>query len=109
MHGEQLACDYLTDHHYQIVERNFRCKMGEIDIIAKKHEYVVFCEVKTRSGEHMLHPSLSVTQTKRKRLRKLGEYYLISKKIKNIQPRFDVIAISLVSSEAKIEHLENAF
>jgi len=57
--GEKLAADYLERIGYSILQRNFRCRYGEIDIIACNSEYLVFCEVKTRKGSAPLHPSLS--------------------------------------------------
>ena len=62
--GEQIACDFLQESGYRIVERNHRSRMGELDIIAEYEEFLVFCEVKTRRGTGVPHPSLSVTAKK---------------------------------------------
>ena len=75
--GEKLASDYLEQIGYSILERNFRCRFGEIDIIACNSEYLVFCEVKTRKGSAPLHPSLSVTKAKGKRIREFASFYLM--------------------------------
>ena len=75
--GEKLASDYLERIGYSILQRNFRCRYGEIDIIACNLEYPVFCEFKTWKGSAPLHPSLSVTKAKGKRIRELAGLYLM--------------------------------
>ena len=75
--GEKLASDYLEWICYSILQLNFRCRYGEIDIIACNYEYLVFCEVKTRKSSVPLHPSLSVTKAKGKRIRELASLYLM--------------------------------
>ena len=62
--GEQIACDFLKEQGYSIVERNHLSRLGEIDIVAEHMEYLVFCEVKTRRRRAGLHPSLSETAKK---------------------------------------------
>ena len=108
--GEKLASDYLERIGYSILQRNFRCRYGEIDIIACNSEYLVFCEVKTRKGSAPLHPSLSVTKAKGKRIRELASLYLMEHEDETRQPRFDVISVILNENhEGTLEHLENAF
>ena len=108
--GEKLASDYLERIGYSILQRNFRCRYGEIDIIACNSEYLVFCEVKTRKGYVPLHPSLSVTKTKGKRIRELAGLYLMEHQDETRQPRFDVISVIMNQNhEGTIEHLKNAF
>ena len=86
------------------------CRYGEIDIIACNSEYLVFCEVKTRKGSAPLHPSLSVTKAKGKRIRELAGLYLMENEDETRQPRFDVISVIMNQNhEGTIEHLENAF
>ena len=108
--GEKLASEYLERNRYTILQRNFRCRYGEIDIIVCNSEYLVFCEVKTRKGSARLHPSLSVTKAKGKRIRELASLYLMEHEDETRQPRFDVISVILNENhEGMIEHLENAF
>ena len=108
--GEKLASEYLERIGYTILQRNFRCRDGEIDIIVCNSEYLVFCEVKTRKGAAPLHPSLSVTKAKGKRIRELASLYLMEHEDETRQPRFDVISVILNENhEGMIEHLENAF
>ncbi|PIQ97014.1 MAG: YraN family protein, partial [Nitrospinae bacterium CG11_big_fil_rev_8_21_14_0_20_56_8] len=66
--GERKAADFLRSKGYRILQRNFRCAAGEIDIIAEDRKTVVFVEVKTRSGEGVGHPSLAVTPAKQKKI-----------------------------------------
>ena len=108
--GEKLALGFLERIGYSILQRNFRCRFGEIDIIASNSEYLVFCEVKTRKGSATLHPSLSVTKSKGKRIRELAGLYLMENEDVRRQPRFDVISVIMNQNhEGTIEHLENAF
>ena len=108
--GEKLASDYLERIGYSILQLNFRCRYGEIDIIACNSEYLVFCEVKKRKGSPPFHPSLSVTKAKGKRIRELANLYLMEHEDETRQPRFDVISVIMKQNhEGKIEHLENAF
>ena len=108
--GEKLAADYLERIGYSILQRNFRCRYGEIDVIACNSEYLVFCEVKTRKGSAPLHPSLSVTKVKGMRIRELASLYLMENEDETRQPRFDVISVIMNQNhEGTIEHLENAF
>ena len=108
--GEQIACDFLKEQGYSIIERNHRSRLGEIDIVAEHREYLVFCEVKTRRSRAGLHPSLSVTAKKIEKLRMLGEHYLSQKHLIHLQHRFDVIALQLAGKTTpEIDHLVYAF
>lgn len=107
--GEDLACEFLKQHHYQIIERNFRCELGELDIVAGIDEYLVFCEVKTRRGQGAIHPTASITTKKIKKLHELGLWYIQQKHLYQLQPRFDVVAIQWHSDQSpEIEHFINA-
>lgn len=105
--GEALAISYLKKKGYKILEKNYRTKFGEIDIIASKDDMVVFIEVKTRNTDNYGAPEESVTREKQERIKKAALYYL--KNLKNIPAlRFDVISIEL-KQEPRIEHIEYAF
>ena len=107
--GEQLALQFLKNRSYTIVECNYRCTIGEIDIVASIEEYLVICEVKTRQGG-WLHPSVSITPRKIRKLRQLGQFYINHKKKYHLQPRFDVITVQLhPNQEPIIDHFVNAF
>ena len=108
--GEKLALGFLERIGYSILQRNFRCRYGEIDIIDCNSEYLVFCEVKTRKGSAPLHPSLSVTKAKGNRIRELAGLQLMENEDETRQPRFDVISVIMNQNyEETIEHLVNAF
>lgn len=106
--GEELACEFLQNQHYSILERNVRCTWGEIDIVACIDEYLVFCEVKTRNASP-IHPTAAITAKKIEKLHQLGLWYIEEKNLYQWQPRFDVVAIQLEPNQApKIEHFINA-
>lgn len=109
--GEAIAADYLQEQGYQIKERNFRCKSGEIDMIATIHEYLVFVEVKSRSQtEPAIHPFISLTKYKCNKIRHLAKIYLSLNEIRDWQPRFDVIGIVFHRDDSyTLEHIVNAF
>ncbi|MGN0327337.1 MAG: YraN family protein [Lachnospira sp.] len=103
---ENLACNYLIKSGYEIIERNYRCKTSEIDIIAKKDNWIVFVEVKYRSSHDYGVSIEAVNIRKQMRIRKAAEIYLITHyKHMDIPCRFDVIGID----GDKITHIKNAF
>lgn len=106
--GENDACEYLEKNNYTIIERNFLCRSGEIDIIAKDNnkEELVFIEVKTRTNYHYGNPIDSVTKTKQRHILLATKYYLYIHKLYNIPIRFDVIEI-LDFHKIKINHVIN--
>jgi putative endonuclease len=113
-HGEELAVNYLLEHDYQIIQRNFQCFLGEIDIISRKHDLMVFIEVKTRLNTNFGLAKESVTRQKQRKLYRLAEYYLnqFGSGSKLLRPRFDVIEVYLLKEQVinyKIVHLEGAF
>jgi len=108
--GEQIACNFLQEQGYRIIERNHRSRLGELDIIAAYGEFLKFCEVKTHRGSSGSHPSLPVTAKKIVKLRQLGELYLSLKHLTYLQPRFDFVAVQLADGKPpNIDHFFNAF
>ena len=108
--GEKLAARHLRRNGYRIVERNFRCPLGEIDLIALRPDEVVFVEVKTRRSAEFEPPEVNVTPAKRRRIRRLAQYYLTEKNINDFNVRCDVIAIVMnEAGDTELEHFENAF
>ena len=91
--GEQMAADALRARGYRIVERNFRCRYGEIDLIAEEQNDLVFVEVKTRRGTAFGHPEEAVTLTKRRKLVEVATYYLYLHAVGDRSWRIDVVAI----------------
>lgn len=107
--GESLAADYLKKNGYEILEKNFRCSLGEIDMIARDQEGLVFLEVKTRKSEDLGYPEEAVDKKKQKKISRLAVYYLQTKNLTNVQARFDVVAITMSGSFPKVKLIKNAF
>ena len=107
--GEELALRFLKKNGYQIIERNYVCKLGEIDIIAKEKDTLAFVEVKTRTSTLFGPPELSVTPFKQMQLSKAALYFLKVKKLEDVKARFDVVAILLGKEREEIELIKNAF
>ena len=91
--GEKIAQGYLKSQDYEILKNNFYTKKGEIDIVARDGEYLVFCEVKYRAGDAGGHPAEAVDLRKQKRISGCALYYMMEKGIDDIPCRFDVISI----------------
>lgn len=106
--GEEVAAEFLKKEGYQIIERNFRCPFGEIDIIARDGKTVVFVEVKTRSSDKLSPPYLAVKKTKREKIRKSAQYYLNSKRAGQVNCRFDIVSI-VYGKDINIEVIKRAF
>jgi putative endonuclease len=107
--GEQIAVAYLKKKGYRICETNFRCPLGEIDIIAREKDELVFIEVKTRKSSQLGYPEQAVGARKQKKLSQLALWYLQKKKLADANARFDVIAITLLPEENEIKLIKNAF
>lgn len=106
--GENLACQYLVNNNYKILDRNFRCKQGEIDIITydiSKNE-LVFIEVKTRSNFHYGRPVDSINKIKQKHIFNAANYFIYKNGINNTFIRFDVIEILIKNYSHKINHIK---
>ncbi len=103
--GEDIAVEYLQQKGYKIIERNFYCKIGEIDIIALKDEYIVFIEVKTRSSNKYGVPSEAITKEKLKHLYRTAKYYLYIRNLQDEFVRFDVIEVYFQNSKYRVNHI----
>jgi putative endonuclease len=109
LYGEQLACAYLLKSNYAILTTNWRCSIGEIDIVAQEKEMIVFSEVKTRRAETTEWAFANVNPRKREKLVKLAYAYLHNHQLDNSLWRIDVIAVALPFNAAPIiEHVQNA-
>ncbi len=104
--GENVATKYLQRKGYKILERNFSCKQGEIDIIAKDFSQLVFIEVKTRTSQEFGRPAEAVNKVKKKHLEKAVKYYLYKNKQENKFIRLDVIEVNLKNGYYTINHIE---
>lgn len=108
--GEKRAVNYLMNNNYNIIEKNFRTLLGEIDIIAedKNTNEIVFIEVKTRANYNYGTPSESVNNIKKLHILKTANYYLYKNDINDKNIRFDIIEIYLLKKIYKINHLKQA-
>lgn len=108
--GEDIATAYLKGLKFTIVERNFRCKGGEVDIIAREGKTLVFVEVKTRRNLSFGPPQSALTPFKQRQISKAALTWLAQRKLFGANARFDVIAILLPDHEVPvIDHIRNAF
>ncbi|WP_102400658.1 YraN family protein [Haloimpatiens massiliensis] len=110
-YGESIAEKHLESLGYTILDRNFSCKFGEIDLIGKDKNYIVFIEVKSRYSTLYGHPCEAVTKNKQLKICKVAQLYILKKKFFNNNFRFDVVEIILNSDENKpsIKLIKNAF
>ena len=102
---EEKAVAYLKSQGYEIVECNFRCRQGEIDIIAKEDGYLVFCEVKYRRTKKAGEPAEAITPAKMRKISQTATYYLYRHGLQDTPCRFDVLAIE----GTRIRLIKNAF
>ncbi len=103
---ENRAAEYLELNGYQILNKNFRCKIGEIDLIARKEQYLCFIEVKYRSDTKKGFPAEAITPTKIRRITKTAQFYMLTHHLSPDLPcRFDAVVIL----GDRIELIQNAF
>lgn len=109
--SERGAASFLRGLNYRILEHNFTCELGEIDIIALDGRCIVFVEVRSTEASDTTQAALSVDRQKQQRLTRLALYYLKGRGLLEYSARFDVLAVSWPAnaSEPRIEHYPNAF
>ncbi len=109
-YGERMACEYLSGHGYKVIERNFSCKAGEVDIVALQEDNVVFIEVKTRSTERYGAPSEAVSKAKQQKMIKTALYYMQANRLLDYMCRFDVIEIIIDEEDnRRVNLIKDAF
>lgn len=106
--GELLAARFLKGKGYRILEQNFKTPLGEIDIIARDRNTLVFIEVKTRTSDSFGHPFEAVNARKKNKMKKLALFYL-KKRGEESPARFDVISIFSKEGKKEIDHIIDAF
>jgi putative endonuclease len=108
--GERLAELFLKKQGYKLVERNYRCRGGEVDLIALDRRVVVFVEVKTRTDHQFGSPLEAVAPGKQRRMIVAAQFFLHQRSLHERDARFDVVGISwLGTSKPVFEHIQNAF
>lgn len=109
LEGEKLALKFLRKQGYKIIEHSFRCRYGEIDLVAYKKGMVSFIEVKTRTNPEFGQPEESVRRPKQNRMAKIALYYLKKKRLADVSCNFGVVSIRLKGNRPEIQLFENAF
>ena len=107
--GEKFAERYLQQKGYKLIERNYRCRGGEVDLIVLDRKVIVFVEVKTRSDHRFGSPLEAVEARKQQKMIQAAQFFLNEKKLHNREARFDVVGISWRGEKPAVEHIENAF
>lgn len=107
--GEKIALNFLKDNNYRIIERNYKAKKYEIDIIALKESVLVFVEVKTRATDKFGEPEESVGYKKENHIATAAEYFMERFEEDFTDVRYDIISIILNETLTRIKHIEEAF
>jgi putative endonuclease len=107
--GEAIAVRQLKKDGYKILETNYRTKLGEIDIVAKDQDTIVFVEVKARRSVHFGSPKWAVTAQKQRKISTVALYYLKTTNQSKAKARFDVVTVTLNQDKPRIEIIKNAF
>ncbi len=107
--GEDLARERLKGLGYRIVKTNYRCPLGEIDLVARDGDVLVFVEIKTRRNEPLGQAKEAVTRRKQAQLSKVALAYMKSNNLWGSKARFDVVAIGLIDGRKEIEVIKDAF
>jgi putative endonuclease len=107
--GEERAAIHVADLGYEIIERNWRSRLGEIDLIARDQDQLVFIEVKTRNGSGYGHPFEAITGEKISRMRKLAANWCQAREVSALKVRLDAISVLISAGRVSIEHLKDVF
>ena len=107
--GEDLACRELERRGYVIVARRYRVRGGELDVIARDGDTIVFVEVKTRIGRMFGEAAEAVTPLKQLRMTRLAEEYLMRHRLADCPCRFDVVSVHVGAGTQVVEVIQNAF
>lgn len=108
-YGETVAADFLNSLGYEILDRNWRCQIGELDLVAKCDSTIVFVEVKTRNGREYGHPFEAITAEKVSRIRRLAAAWLTAKELGSCPIRMDAISVLVEAGRVSVEHLKRVF
>jgi len=108
-HGEKEAAAFLEHNGYRIIARNYKTRLGEIDIVASDQDTICFVEVKTRLSEKFGSPLEAVSVFKQRQIAKTALLYLKEHKLLERRARFDVVSVKFISDTPKIDLIRNAF
>ncbi|WP_206518210.1 YraN family protein [Rhodococcus sp. X156] len=109
-HGEDVASRYLTERGLVVLDRNWRCRQGELDLVAVDGQTLVVVEVKTRTGVAFGHPAESVTREKLLRLRRLAQLWLAAHRVGWVEVRFDVVSVLVRPGRpVEVEHFPGVY
>jgi len=107
--GEDAAADLLCRNGLSVVERNYRCDLGEIDLVAAAPGLIVFCEVKARATDRWGLPAEAVDHRKQRRLRRLASRWLSERRPGRVRVRFDVVSVVARGPRLEVSHFPEAF
>ncbi len=107
--GEDVAAELYRRRGFRVIDRNFRCREGEIDLVARRGNLLVFCEVKTRSSAHWGQPSEAVGFRKQARYRTLAARWLRAHRTSRVSVRFDVVSVIVRDGRPEPTLIEGAF
>lgn len=107
--GEELAVDLLRENGYKIIARNYKTRLGEIDIVAREEDTVCFIEVKTRRSDKFGFPQEAILRTKQRQISKVALGFLKDKNLLDANARFDVVSVVFRGAEPKLDLIKNAF
>lgn len=109
--AEQAASRLLEVKGYQIIDRNWRCRYGEIDLIAIKNQFLIFVEVRSRSSTRFGTAAEAIDWRKQQKVRAIAQFYLHSKRLSRYQVRFDAIAVQWIKApdDFELSHFEGVF
>ncbi len=107
--GEAIAEQFLCARHYMVIERNYRCPYGEIDLVMQDRKTLVFVEVRSHTGTTFGDPLESVTLRKQRQIAKAASHYVLRHQIENRPLRFDVIGVQWENGASRVTHIPGAF
>ncbi|MFC1474819.1 YraN family protein [bacterium] len=108
--GEKAAAKYYKRQGFVILDRNYTCRLGELDLVVRKGDLLVFCEVKTLRSKSLGVPEMAVNASKQRRIVRLAKYYIKLKKLESLQARFDVVSVSWEEGgRPEVKHIPAAF
>ncbi len=107
--GEAVVAEHFEGLGFEIVDRNWTCPGGELDLVARLGELVVFIEVRTVTTEYLDSPTLTVNKGKQSRVARAADVYLRAHAIEDVDVRFDVVGVIADPSGDRLHHAENAF